>query len=723
MLQYDLYNTNCENNVANPVVEFPLAGWTWRIEGWRPGVFRLRAKPESAAWSASNLFVLPESANTLGFELQNNESSTTLYGPNGWLEINTLTGVVCWGVKRGVPLSRIALTKIVFVKKPVYRWIPGESDPSAALKETIDGQKAVDRPLTQVWERDAWNSRIALSFSDGEAVYGLGGLEEGHFNYRGVRQYLYPHNLRLPIPHLISSKGYSLLVQTGAGMIFDDSGADPFLEIDTADQLDFFVLLGPDFDRLVSHFRQLTGKAAPLPDWALGYIQSKEHYHSQDELLAVAREYLKREIPLSMIVQDWKYWPDGQWGQKSFDDTRYPDPSALVQELHAQSIRLMISLWPNSAPGCPNHQELDGHGYLLADGSTYNAFSPEARKVFWGQIQDKLGAIGIDAWWCDSSEPFTADWSGSHRLPPAEAYRQNLDFAARYLEPSQAGAYGLEHARMIWEGMTRSRPMDPVLNLTRSAWPGQQQYGAVPWSGDISARWDILRKQIAEALSFSVTGMPYWTVDIGGFFTGSHQCFHRWTGLPPEQKTWFWEGDFEDGCKDMGYRELYVRWFQFGAFLPLFRAHGTDTPREIWQFGEPGEPFYDALAEAIRLRYRLMPYFREVMQDVTENNGTWLRMLAFDFPDDSKARASADQFCCGRDYMVCPITEPFLFGPNSQPLDNAHNMGREVYFPAGCDWICYWTGQKIPGGKTRRIPCPLHQIPIYKKSASNAQGV
>jgi alpha-D-xyloside xylohydrolase len=625
-------------------------------------------------------------------------------------------GTLCWGIDPSATLGQMPLNAMEFRAKTIHRWVASESETKKALKETIDGQKAIDRELTPVWDREAWTARVGLSFSEGESVFGLGGLEEGHFNYRGKRQYLYSHNLRLPIPHLISSHGYSLLFQTGSGMLFDDSSPTPFLEIDTVDQVDFFLLLGPEFDRLVAHFRQLTGHAAPLPDWALGYIQSKEHYRTQEELLEIAREYRKREVPLAVLVQDWKYWPDGQWGQKSFDSTRYPDPAALVRELHEQGVRLMISLWPNSAPDCPNHRQLQDREALLADHSTYDAFSPDARKAYWEQVHSELGAAGIDAWWCDSSEPFTADWEGSHRLPPEEAYRHNVDFAARYLDPTKASAYGTVHARTIWEGMQRDRPGDPVLNLTRSAWPGQQQYGAVAWSGDISARWDVLRKQIAEALSFSVTGMPYWTVDIGAFFTGSHQCFHRWTGLPPEQKTWFWEGDFEDGCKDLGYRELYVRWFQFGAFLPLFRAHGTDTPREIWRFGEPGDAFYDALVATIRLRQQLMPHLQNVLRDVVDNHGTWLRMLAFDFPDDSTAVEIADQFCCGRELMVCPITEPFLYGPESKPLGKQGEMGRDVYFPAGGDWICFWSGEKIPGGQSRRISCPLDQIPLFKKA-------
>lgn len=716
MITCDTYKAECDEASAGTGLEFSAGGWTWRLDAWRPGVFRVRAKPEGTTWIESSLFILPKSRIADGFALESSEHSTAIDGPGGWLELDSESGLFSWGIERGTPLGIMPLKGFKFTQKPVYRWIPGESDEKAALKETIDGQKALEQNLAPVWDRDAWTARIPLSLSEGESVYGLGGLEEGQFNYRGARQYLYPHNLRLPIPHLISSEGYSLLVHTGSGMIFDDTGAPPYLEVDTVDQLDFFILLGPDFDRLVAHFRKLTGKAAPLPDWALGYIQSKEHYHSQAEVLAVANEYRKRDVPLAMIVQDWKYWPDGQWGQKSFDHSRYPDPSGLVSELHEQSVRLMISLWPNSAPGCPNHKELHDRGLLLADGSTYNAFSPEARRVFWGQIQKELGAVGIDAWWCDSSEPFTADWEGSHRRPPGEAYRQNLDFAARFLDPTRAAAYGLEHARMIWDGMKRSRPGEPVVNLTRSAWPGQQQFGAVPWSGDIAARWDILRKQIAEALSFCVTGMPYWTTDIGAFFTGSHQCFHRWTGLPPEQKTWFWEGDFEDGCKDLGYRELYVRWFQFAAFLPLFRAHGTDTPREIWQFGEVGEPFYEALVETIRLRHRLMPYFRKVMREVVEDDGTWLRMLAFDFPDDPHALGIADQFCCGREMMVCPVTEPFLFGPDSTPLEKQSDMGRDVYFPAGCDWICFWSGERIKGGQFRRIPCPLHQMPLYQRA-------
>jgi alpha-D-xyloside xylohydrolase len=715
------YPTAChplpESNVpavSGAAIELSIGGWTQRIEAWCPGVFRLRAKPEPSAWDESGVFLLPQSVDSNSFKSWSSALKSGICGPSGWVELEN--GLLRWGVSKCTTLGQLPLDDLSFRAKEVHRWVPSKADRPTVLKKTIDGQKAMDHELVAVWDRDAWTARIGLSFSENEALFGLGGLEEGIFNYRGSRQYLYPHNLRLPIPHLVSSRGYSILVHSGSGMIFDGSGVKPFLEIDTADQLDLFILLGPGFDTLVGHFRRLTGQATPLPEWALGYIQSKEHYHTQEELLEVVREYQRRDIPLAMIVQDWKYWPEGQWGQKSFDASRYPDPNGLVRELHAQAVRLMISLWPNSAPGCPNHRELEIAGALLPDGSTYNAFSLEARRIFWSQIQSAMGAIGIDAWWSDSSEPFTADWEGAHRRPPAEAYRHNLDFAARYLDPTKAAAYGLEHARMIWEGMNRDRAGDPVLNLTRSAWPGQQQFGAVPWSGDISARWDVLRKQIAEALSFCVTGMPYWTVDIGAFFTGRHQCFHRWTGLPPEEKTWFWEGDYEAGCDDLGYRELYVRWFQFGAFLPLFRAHGTDTPREIWRFGSPGEPFYDALVDTIKLRYQLMPYFSEVMRDVVDRNGTWLRMLAFDFSDDPKALGIADQFCCGREFMVCPITQPFLYGPDSKPLGKQAEMGRDVYFPAGGNWICFWSGEEIPGGQSRRIACPLNQIPLFKKA-------
>ena len=256
----------------------------------------------------------------------------------------------------------------------------------------------------------------------------------------------------------------------------------------------------------------------------------------------------------------------------------------------------MVSIWPIMKPGGDNWQELHDHGFLLGNQANYDAFNPAARACYWQQANRGLFAHGIDAWWCDCTEPFEADWKGAIKPEPEERLRINTEEAKRYLDPGLINVYSLLHSEGIYKGQREVTEAKRVVNLTRSAYLGQQRYATITWSGDVVATWDTLHRQIADGLNFCVTGVPYWTTDIGAFF------------VQRKPDLWFWSGDYDAGVDDLGYRELFVRWFQFGAFLPMFRPHGTDTPREIWRFGEPGEPMYDALAKSLQLRYRLLPY-------------------------------------------------------------------------------------------------------------------
>jgi alpha-D-xyloside xylohydrolase len=478
--------------------------------------------------------------------------------------------------------------------------------------------------------------------------------------------------------------------------VFHDDVYGSYFWSECCEELDFYFIYGPEFDQIVAGFRALTGQMPLLPRWAYGYIQSKERYLNQAELIAVVEEYRARGLPMDAIVQDWQSWPGGWWGQKTLDPDRFPDPAGLVEKLHTLNARLMISVWPRFQNDGPNQIEMREQGFLLGDGMTYNAFDPAARALYWQQAYEGLFKYGIDAWWCDASEPFEPDWHGTVKPEPWRRAVINAEYAKTYLDPARINAYSLLHSQGIYEGQRSVCKEKRVVNLTRSYFPGQQRYGTITWSGDISATWDIFAKQIAEGLNFSVTGAGYWSADIGAFFVTSRD-------------QWFWRGDYPDGVLDAAYRELYVRWFQFGTFLPVFRSHGTDTPREIWQFGQPGDLTYDTLVKFAHLRYRLLPYIYSLAGAETYHAQTMLRLLAFDFRHDPNVYDIADQYMFGPALLVCPVTRPSA-GATSQI--------RPVYLPAGTAWFNFWTGQCYEGGQTIDADAPLDLLPLYVRAGS-----
>jgi alpha-D-xyloside xylohydrolase len=572
-------------------------------------------------------------------------------------------------------------------------------------RENADGVRSDARNLLQVVDRQAYQTKLEFEWSDGEALYGLGSHEEGMFNLRGQHQYLYQQNMKAVVPVLVSTRGYGIFLDSCSLITFHDDAFGSYLWSDVNEELDYYFIYGPEFDRIVHEIRLLTGHSPMLPKWALGYIQSKERYVTQDELLSIVREYRQREIPLDCIVLDWKSWAGDLWGEKTLDPERFPDPDQMTADLHALNARLMVSIWPIMRPGGENWQEMKDQGHLLGNQATYNAFSAAARLCYWKQANQGLFSHGIDAWWCDCTEPFEADWKGAIKPEPEERLRINTGEAKRYLDPETINAYSLLHSQGIYEGQRRETGEKRVVNLTRSAYLGQQRYATVTWSGDTAARWDTLRRQIADGLNFCVTGMPYWTADIGAFF------------VKRKPELWFWSGDFDEGVDDLGYRELFVRWFQYGAFLPMFRAHGTDTPREIWRFGEPGEPFYDALMSTLKLRYRLLPYIYSLAGWTTQNDYTMLRALPFDFRSDPVTYDISDQYMFGPALLVNPVTRPMLYDVGSLPLAG-DGKSRPVYLPAGATWYDFYTGQMYPGGQTIQAEAPIDRLPLFVCSGS-----
>ncbi|WP_019909415.1 glycoside hydrolase family 31 protein [Paenibacillus sp. HW567] len=586
----------------------------------------------------------------------------------------------------------------------VYHTVFDAAADKVEAAQGADGLRASVEGINRKLDRLAYHTKLEFEWQEGEALYGLGSHEEGMMNLRGNHQYLYQQNMKAVVPVLVSTRGYGILVDSYSYMTFHDDAFGSYLWTDVDEEMDYYVIYGPEPDQIIAGIRYLTGEAPMLPKWSYGYVQSKERYISQEELIATVQEHRDRSLPLDCIVLDWQSWPGNLWGQKTFDAERFPDPSEMMRSLHAMNAKLMVSIWPIMGAGGDNHQEMSGHGFLLGNQSTYDAFRKEARELYWKQAGTGLFSHGVDAWWCDCTEPFEADWKGAVKPEPEQRMRINTAESKRYLDPGLINAYSLLHSKGIYEGQRSATSDKRVVNLTRSAFAGQHRYGTITWSGDISANWETLTKQIADGLNFCLTGSPYWTLDIGAFFVSGHK------------EQWFWNGDYDEGVADFGYRELYVRWFQVGAFLPMFRSHGTDTPREVWRFGEEGGLMYDTLVKYLKLRYRLMPYIYSLAGAVTHHSYTMLRALAFDYRNDPLVHNIDNQFMFGPAFLVAPVTTAMYYGPGSRELQGIDKL-RSVYLPAG-EWYDYWSDERLEGGLTIEAKADLETLPLFVRAGS-----
>lgn len=602
-------------------------------------------------------------------------------------------------------LQERALRSKELCEFPVYRMQEGSI--TKEYVDTPDGRKEVVRDAAKVQVGTAYHTRIHYEWGD-EALYGLGQHEEGYHSLRGEKVYLHQANRKIAIPMLVSTKGYGILLNTYAPAIFNDTTEGSYLYTEADPEMDFFFMSGAGescMDTVIREYRKITGKATMLPKWAFGYVQSQERYETQEEILSVAREYRKRGIGLDCIVLDWCSWKDGQWGQKTFDPARFPDVDAMTKALHDEHVHFMVSIWPNLTEGTPDFEEFKEKGLLLPGINNYNPLTEEGRKTYWKQANDGLFCHGVDAWWCDNSEPFTPEWNYPVKPESAKLYEEYCRITANHLPATMTNAYGFYHAQGIYEGQRRECAKEKrVVNLTRSGYVGQQRFGTILWSGDISASWETLRRQIAAGLHFCASGLPYWTVDIGAFFVKN--------GMQ-----WFWDGQYDRGPADPAYCELFTRWYQWGAFLPVFRGHGTDFRRELWEFDHPKAPFYDALCKANQLRYELMPYIYSLAGKVWAEDASIMKPLAFGFPEDKAVWDVMDQYLFGDSLMICPVTTPGEYVEEDNREVWKHD-GREVYFPQGCDWHDYWTGEIHKGGSRCQVAVSLDRIPIYVKDGS-----
>lgn len=562
--------------------------------------------------------------------------------------------------------------------------------------QTADGQKVEMDIVRRDTLGYSWCYRNAFEFQPDEALYGLGSHVEDYLNLRGKVQYLTQHNLKATIPVINSTRGYGLLFDAGCAMIFDDT--DPkagFIQLEAAQEIDYYFMKGNTLDDLVGQYRWLTGDCPMMPRYLFGYTQSKERYFNQHEVIATLAEYRQREVPIDMIVQDWNYWPQG-WGYMHMDPKFYPDPKAMADSVHQMNAHLMISIWPNPQ-GCPQFDDYNARGYMLPH-SIYDAFSAEARDYYWQTADQEFFSKGFDAWWTDCSEPLDGDWKpmpesyghGNHR----ERYESTRQILTEALGAERSSLYSLYHARGIYEHQRQASDRKRVVNLTRSSYAGQQRYSTITWNGDTYASWASFKAQIPAGLNFMAAGCPYWSVDVGSFFTNGD----RW-------KRWFYIGEFPKGCEDPAYREYYTRMFQWGTFLPVLRSHGSDTPREIWRFGEPGTPYYDAILSMIHLRYQLLPYTYSLAYRISNDHYTMARLLAFDFANDTTVFDIKDEYMFGPALLVCPVTE-------------AGAVNRRVYLPKGAEWYDYWTNTLFDGGQWIEAAAPLSHLPLFVRAGS-----
>jgi alpha-D-xyloside xylohydrolase len=499
-------------------------------------------------------------------------------------------------------------------------------------------------PVRMKYETNVFSVEQDFTLTPDEGIYGLGQHQSGYMDYRGHTVKLVQANTQAVTPFLISTAGYGILWDNYSKTIFADHPQKMSLWSDVADNVDYYFIAGKNLDQVIAGYRNLTGQAPMYGKWAYGYWQSKEHYATRDELLAIAQEYRQRRIPIDNLVQDWNYWGgNSNWSGMFFDEKTYPNPKEMIDTLHQENFHLMISIWAGLGPATPIYQDMEQRGYLYppvgwAGFRFFDAYNPAANDLYWQYISQGLFSQGIDGWWMDSTEPdiVNALTKESEEYEMKRVGTNHLGSFARYLN-----TYPLLDTESVYQHQRQETDRKRVYILTRSAFAGQQRAAATTWSGDIGANWDVYKKQISAGLNFCMAGMPYWTFDIGGFVIGSYG------------------GVFSNGGKDPAYQELYTRMFQFGAFCPIFRSHGSETPREIWQFGD----FTNDLVEFDNLRYRLMPYTYSLAWQVTDHGYTIMRGLPMDFAGDKKTYSIDDQFMFGPAIMVCPVTQYMLHRP------------------------------------------------------------
>jgi alpha-D-xyloside xylohydrolase len=675
---------------------------------------------EDVLLSQHNMDVaIPFIVSTLNYGLLWNNNSVTRFGdpkpytyagaPDDGLQVNGGRGwTATYSVEKTTIERRNEPTIQLQYLEDVNRWPSGTRTPD--LQQTVPGlhvtwEGTVTSDVAGLHRFRLYGSSYFKMFVDGREV-----LDRWRQNWNP-----FYHNVDVEFaagkPHRIRiewdpNSGYIALLHDNPRPEEDRHSLT--LSSDFASSVDYYFIPGKSMDEVIARYRALTGKAPILPKWAYGFWQSRQRYETQAQLLSVLDEYRKRELPLDNVVQDWLYWPEDQWGCQCFDPARFPDPKAMVDEIHAKGAHVMISVWAKYYKGLANYDALEaihgmydkmanprpdepkdpnsikwmyldwvGPGYFNA---FYNPYNPAARDLYWSQVRQGIESKGFDAWWLDSDEP---DFHSN--ISPEET--------ARRMGPTTSGpsefnfnAYPLVHVDGVHDHQVADKPDVRAFILTRSAFGGIQRDSAALWSGDVASRWDNLREQISAGLNFSLSGDPNWSHDIGGYTM--EQRFIKPT--PSNLAEW---------------RELNTRWFQFGAFSPIFRSHGENIKREIFEMSREGSPTYDSMVWYDRLRYRLMPYIYTLGADTYFNDSTIMRALVMDFSSDRKVWDIGDEYMFGPALLAAPVTQ-------------YKARSRSVYLPAGSSWYDFYTGRNLGGGQTIKAAAPYERMPLFVRSGS-----
>ncbi|MBP3420153.1 MAG: DUF5110 domain-containing protein [Marinifilaceae bacterium] len=553
--------------------------------------------------------------------------------------------------------------------------------------------------------------RVAQTFilDKDEDIYGLGQQQRGAMSQRGMKYEMFNRNMHICIPYIYSPKGYGLYWDNYSASIFEDSENGTLFDSEVGDCIDYYLFVGNNADEVISAVREMSGEAQMCPLWTLGFWQCRERYESQAQLLEMLHKYRDLQVPLDGVIQDWRYWgadlTDPMWNSMRFDNPLFPDPQAMIDEVHANNAHIMISVWPSFGPATEQYKSLDSINALL-DFSTwptgigvkaYDPTHPKSGEIYWNHLKNIL-AMDMDSWWLDGTEPDHFDRT--------EKDMQNKMYYGSYRR--MKNVYPIACVKNVYEKLRVSDPKRRAYLMTRSAAFGQQRYTAGVWSGDVYGLWSVLKSQIAAAQNFVLCGNPYWNSDIGGFFAWS----------------------YGDNVKNKEYQELHVRWLQMATFNPVMRSHNSSpTKVEIYQFGEPGDWAFDAQKRFIELRYRLLPYSYTTAWQVATERGNFIRPLLMDFPNDKAAQNLPTQFMYGKNILVAAITEKMYtdkgWSNDRQPEPN--NNGTEdfsvvksakAYLPAGTAWWDYFTEQEFDGGQNVNRPTPIDEFPVYIKAGS-----
>ncbi|WP_410795615.1 TIM-barrel domain-containing protein [Parabacteroides sp. FAFU027] len=571
----------------------------------------------------------------------------------------------------------------------------------------------------------------SFTLNKDENIYGLGQQQRGKLSLRNVKLNMVQGNTDDYVPLLVSTKGYGLFWDNYSPTVFEDKSDSTFFRSDIGDCIDYYVMYGDNADGVIAQMRDLTGQAPMFPLWTYGFWQSKERYKSQNELVGVVKKYRELGVPLDGIIQDWQYWGNNYlWNAMEFLNTEFPEPKKMIDDIHNMNAHLIISIWSSFGPQTKQFREMEPKGMLLNFGTwpqsgletwppnreypsgvqPYDPFNPEARDIYWKYLNKGLFSLGIDGWWMDSTEPDHLDFKPSDF--DLKTYLGSFR-KVRNAFPLMAVGGVSDHQR----GVSSDKR---VFILTRSAFAGQQRFGANTWSGDVNSSWQSLRNQIPAGLNFSLSGIPYWNTDIGGFFAGSYN--RGWN-----------DGT---GAKNPLYQELYVRWLQFGTFTPMMRSHGTDVPREIYNFGKKGEPIFDAIEKSINLRYSLLPYIYSTAWSVTKGQSTIMRALMMDFDDKNVADLN-NEYMFGKSFLVAPIVtaqytpetviktdENSGWNKNEKKdnktvaVDFTQPKSAKTYLPAGTTWFDFWTNTKYNGGQEITLATSIDKMPLFVKAGS-----